>query len=320
MLSQIVSAQILPSFGSSRSGTTGMQFLKLGPDAASNGAAGTVVGHVKDASAAFWNPSGICVSDSQKLRFQVGQSRYFANMNLSHAALIFQNKRHAAFGLSIMSLNSPEMDVTTEFMPMGTGEKFGVSNLLVGFSYAQYLLDNFKFGLTVKYANENIAGVVSHNGLFDFGFQYLVGLRDVSFGVAISNFGFNVRPNGEVTITTLNAERQIDEFNEIAVPATFKLGATGTVIKKDKHWLMASLQLNHPTDNKESFAIGANYSYKELLFLRTGYQFGVQGLYPSCGFGLKLQRYFGDIQLDYSYTTRNILGSLHQVTLGFSLN
>ena len=50
-------AQILPTFGNSRSGTSGMQFLKVWPDARSGALGGAVTAIVNDPSAAYWNPA-----------------------------------------------------------------------------------------------------------------------------------------------------------------------------------------------------------------------------------------------------------------------
>jgi hypothetical protein len=45
-----VRAQVLPAFGATRAGTTGMQFLKIGPDARSAGLSGNFVALVNDVS------------------------------------------------------------------------------------------------------------------------------------------------------------------------------------------------------------------------------------------------------------------------------
>lgn len=311
-------SQLLPAFGASRSGTAGMQFLKLGPDARSNSLGGAVIAEINDPAAVYWNPSGIVGLDTQQFHMQFGHSEYFAGIGMSHAAMVWQPNGTRSFGISVLSLRSPEMDVTTEFMPRGTGQTFGVYNNLIAFSFAQVLTSNFKFGLTAKYANENIAGVQSHSGLVDFGFQYAVGLKDLRFGVAVSNFGFNVNPQGEIRLITLNGERQIENYEEIPVPATFQLGFSGTVWQKDDHQIKGNIQLNHPTDNQESVGIGFEYDKDDLLFIGTGYVIGSEGNYPSFGAGIDLQRYFGNMQINYCWLARNTLGSTHQISLGIA--
>jgi len=69
----IAQAQILPTFGNSRTGGSGMQFLKIAPDARSAAMSGSVVGLVNDASAMYWNPAGITSIDTGKVtaNFQI---------------------------------------------------------------------------------------------------------------------------------------------------------------------------------------------------------------------------------------------------------
>jgi len=313
-------AQLLPAFGGSRSGTTGLQFLKLGPDARSNALAGAVVGEINDEAAVFWNPAGIVELDTQKLHIQTGHTAYFAGVGINHASVVYQPERFRSFGIGLMNMRSPEMPVTTEFMPLGTGQTFSVNDLLVSFSYAQVLTENFRFGATLKYANENIAGVVAQAGLIDFGFQYEVGVRDLMFGVAISNFGFNVTPGGEIGLVGISGnETTIDNFEEFSVPASFKMGFSGTAYEKGMHKVRALLQLNHPTDNQESLALAFEYSRNGILYLRTGYALGQAGTYPSLGGGINLYRRFGNLRIDYAFLAKNSMGISQQVTLAASI-
>lgn len=314
-----LNAQILPAFGGSRSGTTGMQFLKIGPDARSNALAGSVVGEINSPSAIYWNPAGMVELDSQKLHFQTGNVQYFGGVDINHGTLVYQKDRYRSFGFAVMNMRSPEMAVTTEFMPTGTGQTYSVNDLMLAFSYSQVLTDNFRFGIALKYANENIMGIVSQAGLFDFGFQYRVGIKDLMFGVAISNFGFNVTPQGEIKLTTLKGETTVDGFEEIAVPATFRMGFSGSLYNKGIHRLKGLLQLNHPTDNQETVSFGFEYDRNDLLFLRTGYLIGFEGTYPTFGAGVNLKRRFGALRFDYAFVARQGLGYNQQFTLGLSV-
>ena len=319
LCSAVVDAQVLPAFGGSRSGTTGLQFLKLGPDARSNALAGSVVGEINDGAAAFWNPAGLVEMDTQKIHIQTGNTQYFAGVSMNHAAVIFQPVSYRSFGFSLMNMRSPEMVVTTEFMPKGTGQSYLVNDLMLAFTYSQVLTDNFRFGVGLKYANENIAGIVSQAGLFDFGFQYKIGIRDLMFGVAISNFGFNVNPQGEISLVNLRSTDIVDEFEEVSVPASFKMGFSGTAFEKGIHHIKANLQLNHPTDNQESVSMGLEYSRNKLLFVRGGYALGQDGNYPTFGIGLDLPRRFGELGFDYAFIAKNNLGFSQQFTLSIAI-
>ncbi|MFY8189587.1 MAG: hypothetical protein ACOVK9_01375, partial [Bacteroidia bacterium] len=78
-LSASLNAQVLPTFGNSRTGGSGIQFLKIPNDARSTAMGGAVVGITNDASAMFWNPAGITKVDTGRYNFQLAHTRYYAN-------------------------------------------------------------------------------------------------------------------------------------------------------------------------------------------------------------------------------------------------
>lgn len=314
-------AQILPSFGDSRTGTTGLQFLKIAPDARSASLAGSYNALVDDVAAVFWNPAGLTHIDSSKLHFQFGQTNYFAGIQQSYFGFAYSKSRLNFWGFQVINLTSGEMPVTTEFEPFGNGQVFSASNLLVGISFGKILSENFSFGISGKYVYENIYDVYIHNGIFDFGFIYNVGMNGkTKFAVGISNFGFNVSPSGKVVVSTLNGDKIVENFENVAVPAIFRLGLATRVWDKNYHQLSLVAQLNHPTDNNETLGIGAEYNLKKILFLRMGYEIGSdQNTIPTAGFGINLQRYFGGVTLDYGFNNKDLLGNVHRITLGIRL-
>lgn len=314
-------AQVLPSFGNSRTGTTGMQFLKIAPDARSMGMAGSYISTVSDLSALYWNPAGLSRIDTAKYHFQAGHTLYFAGINMSWGAFGMRTSRDAFFGINVMSLNVGEMEETTEFQPMGTGRTFSPSNFVLSASYARILSSNFTFGITGKYAHEGMAGVATNNVMFDLGLDYLIKeVRNLRFAVTLTNFGINVQPSGQVRILKTNGEEDVDEFETISVPTTFRLGASIDAIQKEKQNLRLSLQLNHPADNNETLALGAEYFFKKVFFVRTGYEFGQdEDGFPPIGFGIALPRRFGKITLDYSLNNKVRLGNVHRLCLGLQL-
>ena len=80
--------------------------------------------------------------------------------------------------------------------------------------------------------------------------------------------------------------------------------------------LTIAAQLNHPTDNNESYNFGVEYQWHQLLHVRTGYQFGVDENYlPSFGLGLLVKRKFGNIRFDYGFQAKKLLGVIHRITL-----
>ena len=314
---------VFPSFGDSRTGTAGLQFLKIAPDARSTGLGGAYLAKAEGADALYWNPAGITRMDSgRKADFAAHHTSYFGDVGVNYGTAALRQSFTRYWGVSILSLNSAEMDVTTELQPDGTGQTYRYNNIALGLSYAQILTDQFSFGVTLKYAYEGFYNIETHNGLIDLGFQYDIGLQGLGFGVAVSNFGFNVKPDGTVRLLDVSGERDSTNtsFEDIAAPASFRLGVKGDLWSNEDFLVQLNGQLNHPTDNNETYALGSEVSYKDRFFLRTGYLFGADdSRMPSLGLGIALPQRFGALRFDYSFNNIGNLGDLHRLGLGLSI-
>ncbi|HAP02183.1 MAG TPA: hypothetical protein DCQ93_09700 [Bacteroidetes bacterium] len=314
------SAQLLPLFGGTRTGTTGFQFLKNIPDARAAAMGGAIIAEVNDPSAMHWNPAGITKVDTQHFHFMAAQSSFLAGLNQQLVGGVYRKNSETFFGLSYIGFYTPMMNYTTEFQPTGTGQTFRAYDMALGVTLGRVLTSNFSFGITAKYLRESFSEVRTQSGVMDFGFQYEVGKANTRFAVCINNFGFTAEPRGTVISTTLNGVDTISGFEKIAAPAVFRLGIACDLMKKKENRITIAGQLNHPTDNNETVSLGGEYSWKENLFARTGYEFGQdEGGLPCFGFGVKFKRRFGIVQLDYGFSNKKSLGDIHRLTLGLSL-
>lgn len=314
-------AQLLPSFGDSRTGGSGMQFLKITPDARAMSLGGAGVATANDATAMYWNPAAITETDTAKFEVLLSQTRYFGDITANYAATVFKAGKLSYVGINVFSMQYGSMKETTEFEPLGTGRTFSVSNYYVGVTYAKILTNNFSFGLNGKFANEGFAGVNVNNVMFDLGLKYNVGVKNARFGINFSNFGLNVKPTGEVQILKFNGEQNITDFSTVTVPAIFRIGAAFDPIQTTEHNLSVIGQLNHPTDNNETYALAAEYTYLKLLHGRIGYEFASDAGYrfPSVGMGLTLKRRFGGIKCNVAWLPKNNLGNLLCLSIGVSI-
>ena len=310
-------AQLLPTFGNSRTGATGMQFLKVVPDARSSAMGGAVVGISNDASAMFWNPSAITQTDSAKSSYLLSHTYYTAASTISMAAVTIKTGTLSRLGIQALSMNYPKMEETTELQPYGTGRTVNLSNTLLGVTYAKILTDHFSFGLSSKWAHEAIGDVQTNMVLFDLGLTYDIGIKNARFGVAFSNFGMNVNPEGQVQMVNLSGNQIKTSFGEISAPGMFRIGGAFDPIHTPLNRLTLAMQLNHPTDNNESFAIGTEYAYRSILCSRAGWEFATDeaSSFPSTGLGVNIPRKFGAFRVDYSLVNRTRMGNMHRITL-----
>lgn len=317
---QKLQAQLLPAYGDSRTATTGWQFLKINPNTRAAGLSETYLAVANDVSSLYWNPAGLTQLDTSKYHFAIDHTDYAGGTNNEFAGLVYRAGSNTLLGLSMQYYNAGEMEVTTEFMPQGTGQQIMASDIAIGLSVARELTDQFSFGITVKYLREDLASVHNQNMAFDFGFRYDIGAANTRFAVGLQSFGFNTSPSGSVQTTLLSGDTLFTDFTEIAVPTVFRLGVAWDAIKNDRNMLTAAAQLNHPTDNNETYSLGFEYAWKQLFFARTGYTFSTDlNSYPALGFGLQLKKHFGTVKFDYGFTYQNIFGTVNRIGFGLTL-
>lgn len=308
---------IIPSLGNSRSGTSGFQFLKINPDARSSALGGSNVADAADASSLYLNPA--LAAQMRGNQIHLGHTQYFTDISLNYAAYVHR-MRSMAFGASLIYLDSGDMNETTEFNPFGTGRTFRAINMAAGLTFAQELTNLFSYGVSLKYVEERIAEFEAQTVVFDIGFFYRVGDTGLRFAVGLNNFGIDASPSGEVRRLDLNGEIRETEFEDVSPPTTFKMGAAYDVFTGDNFSVVGLAQLTNPADNAEQFSLGAEMSYLNQFYLRAGYEFGVdEASLPSFGVGFRLPVLNYSLGLDYGFSTRDRLGSLHRFALKFNL-
>lgn len=327
-----LAAPAVAQFGQERVGTSGFQFLKIPVDARGAALGEAVAASAADASSLFWNPAlaAQATRDGRGLAVGLAHTRYHADIGMSYAAGIARvGTPFGTFnlGLSLQSLDGGEMQETTELQPFGTGRTFGYSELAAGLTVSQALTDLFSYGVTAKYVRLSTIDLAAQTAMFDLGIFYRVGETGAELGVAMRNFGVGeATPNGEVDLIDVEGGvATTDEFEGIDLPTQFLLGVTYRLFRANaQHDLLVAGQLMNPSDNQERFTLGAEYTWNDLLILRTGYQFGLEeASAPSFGVGVLvpgLDGAFGTaLRLDYGYNRRDRLGDVHRIGLNLQL-
>lgn len=314
-----VKAQLIPNFGGQRAGLSTLSFLKNDMNPRSTAMSGASVAIDPDSYTIFSNPAG--AADLETFNASLSNYSLGAGVQQSFVSAIVPRKgKLSSIGLSLNMLNSGAMDVRTEFQPEGTGEKFYVTNLAVGATYAQQLSDMFSAGITFKYIYEQIDSYTNSTVAADVSFLYKTDYKDLNFAVMIQNFGGSSSINGDDLPADFNRGSGVESDN-YSVPTVFSLGASVIPWKQEKQSLLVSVQLNHPTDNAENYRIGVEYEYLKLLYLRAGYKLNVNSQpYPTFGFGLRHRVGGHPIFLNYAANPTEFLGVLHTVGLAFRIN
>ena len=313
-LTTVAEAQWLPAFGRSRIGTAGFQFLKIQPDARSAAMAGNAINLVNEPGVMFWNPAGLVHGADRPWAGQVNHLSYWSGIRMQSAALARRLESGDVMAFGLRHLQTGAMPVTTEFQPMGTGQTFNATNTSMGLAYARPLTDRFALGLSLNWIYEQMPDWRVHNATVDMGFRYDIGWREMRLAVGINHFGMNVTPQGRLLRPSLSRTDTLGTFESLAPPTVLRLGLSGLVYREGEHKVDGVVQLNHPTDQAESLGAAMEYSYRDLMFVRAGYEHqpGV-GQWPSWGLGWSLPRSFGNLRLDYAFAGRQGLGPVHRL-------
>jgi hypothetical protein len=302
-------AQLFPNLGGQRVGTSSLQFLKIGISARATGMAETFVAVANDISSLHYNPAGLVLFKENGLTFT--HTQWFVDTRLEHFGGVYHFGSNAV-GISVTSLRTEDMKVTTEYQPEGTGDYFRYSDLALGLSFARQMTDQFSFGATVRYVEENLGELKMRTVVGDLATYYKTGLGTSRFAVMISNFGGQVSPTGSVNLI---GGRVANNFQKFPPPTLFKIGFALEPWMNKNNRITTSIQLNSPNDNAENFSIGGEYAYKDFIFARSGYKFNVDAESFSAGAGIKFPISFANANLDYSIAKYKELGLTHRFSL-----
>ena len=308
-------SQLFPTLGGQRAGISTAQFLKIGVGGRATAMGESFVAVANDASALYWNPAGLVQFSDNQIMFS--HNSWVVDINHDFIGAVYHVSSSDAIGLSITSVTMPDMKVTTEFAPFGTGEYFSFSDLAVGISYARKMTDRFSFGGTIRYVEETLDKLKMRGVMVDLGTYYWTGLGSSRFAVAITNFGNEMAPDGEVVLV---GKRKKSEWQSFSPPTMFRIGFAFEPLNQEFQKVTTSIQLNHPNDNSENVSFGAEYNYtipeiNSSLFLRGGYKLNVDEQDFSFGAGVKIPLSIATFTLDYAYAGFARLGSAHRISI-----
>ena len=312
-------------------GTTSFQFLKVMPTARATAMGDAYATLAEGAEALFWNPAGVAASGAHEI--SVTHIPYLVDTRVSSLGYAFRAGAYGHVGVQIQSVDYGDIAETrTEnlgfngdgtYNPGLTGNTFGPSAFAVGVTYARDLTDRFSTGLTAKYVRESLYsgtyqdasgaeyGTAAGAALFDFGIRYKTGYRSLDVAMSVLNFG------PEVAF--------VDEG--FAAPLTFRIGASsdlvgpaGIVGQSDQNRLTLAYDLVQPNDYDQQMQFGLEYTFADVVSLRTGYKLNYDVEAFTFGAGIKTSVARTQLGVDYSYGGMGEdLSGVHRITLGARL-
>ncbi|MGH7495902.1 MAG: PorV/PorQ family protein [bacterium] len=317
-----------------RVGTTSFQFLKIPVGVRGIGMGNAFVAGAVDASAVYWNPSGLGWATNREVLFT--HINMPADINYDNVAFVLPLSATAGvFAVNVSVLHMDDLAVRTPFQPEGTGELFTSSDMAVSLAYSRQVSNRFTFGVKANYIREELAGYASDGVSFDAGLQYQTDFRSLRLGMVIQNFGPDTDFKGSYSDyrTSINTGGVVQTrgFDTAPLPITFKTGVFAdleTMLGMDLgENLKGNLggQFEHPGDNKERLNAGAELTFNERFSLRGGYNFNYDTDAFSVGFGVMMPiAEKNSLRLDYAYADQgdmtdssSFLTQPHRFSLAF---
>lgn len=288
-------------FDFSKSGTAGLQFLKIGVGAKQTGMGEASSSTVDDASSVFWNPAGLAWMKEKEV--YLSYSSWLVNSK--HAALSFAMPVQSFnIAISIISMQIEEFEETTVQVPEGTGRMVSAGDILFGVSIARAFTEKLSIGGQIKFVQEKLDDVTFENVLFDIGTIYFTGWRDLRLAFTLQHFG----PD----------KRMVDQ--KIRMPLLFRVGLADNIYFEEDIRITLAADLVHPTDNNEWVNFGLQAEFMNSFSLRGGYRLNADGGNLTFGFGLVSPVVYGyRPTLDYSYSSfGDVFGSVHRFSMGLT--
>jgi hypothetical protein len=308
------------SLGDQRVGTSSGSFLRIGVGARAVAMGGAYVAVCDDITACAWNPAGLVHVTGSELAFNYVS--WPADISYSHACYglpveVLEGTVAIQFG----SLSTDLME-TTEYHPYGTGREFSFTDWLFGISVARSFTDRFSGGFAVKYVREElgveVGGPVTNALVMDAGTYYRIGPRDMRLAVALTNFGSDMSPAGSFDKSTPSGPTDAD-YEGFAPATEFRFGIALEPVKRD--WLntVVDIELSHPADNEETFRLGGEAVFMDVLSVRAGHDINADELKTSLGVGARTDLFSVGASFDYAATLSDYLGTVHRFSLTLRL-
>lgn len=310
-------------------GSTGAQFLKIGVGARAMGMGGAYASIAGDATALAWNPAGIGTIESIQLSAE--HTTWVAGMDHNFIGLVVPITDRFNLAFHTIYITSGGIEITTIDNPEGTGSSYDVSDVAAGITSSVRLTTQLTFAATVKYLQERIYDVQSGGVAADAGAWYATGYRSLTIGFAILNLGFDQKFSGRSLEFRYNptgtGEPPVEsELQTLAysLPLMFRASGSFDVFEMfdepvEGHTLKAVLDFVQHADTPEQLIMGAEYTWQNVLSVRSGYVMNADELSWSAGGGARLDLSGARLEANYAVSSLGRFGLGHRfgISVGY---
>lgn len=322
----------------SRVAQRGANFLEIGVGARARAMGDAFSGLATGASATFWNPAGL--GGTEQFGVAYTYASLYGDLDINHQfAAVVLPIFGGGLGASYIRLDSGDMVRTDESNPGGddpsAGDTFNFTSQAVGVHYGRRLTDRLQVGFSGRMITEGISQASINWWSLDFGTLFNTGLYGITLGATLANVGPTSRYEGGLIQTRITTDQAFPFGMPVrytttgyTLPTTFRFalvsslvgGPDGLFSQGGKHDFKLAGELNDAVDTDVQMAIGTEYNFNRIIFLRAGKKF-VNEAYAdefrsfghalSVGGGFRLPAFGSYLSFDYAYTNMGELNNVH---------
>ena len=318
-----------------RAGSAGATDLLINPWARSSAWGSAGLSSVNGLEAVFLNVAGLAYADQTEVQFcRTNWMGNISGIGLNSAGLAQRVGEAGVLGISFVSLNYGDIEITTTALPEGGIGYFNPSSTNFTISYAKKFSSSISGGMNLKVVSQSISNVSAQGVAIDAGIRYVTGDQDnIKFAISLKNVGPPMSYSGDgLSLDMLNpstslAIGMVQRSSSFEMPSQLSIGTSYDFIFSENSVLTAAgsfsansfsrdqfhggLKWKVKTD-KASFGLMGGFVYEQGIFNADEMATALSG--PCGGFSFEFP--FGDsgsnIGINYAYR-QSVLGGIHTV-------
>ncbi len=263
-----------------RSGQAGASELLINPWARSTGWGNAGMAQIRGLEGIWSNVAGTAFTNKTELIFAHTDWLKGADISIYSFGFTQSVGEGGALGLAVMSMNFGDIPITTTEYPDGGLGNFSPSLMNISMSYAKAFSNSIYAGFVLKIISQSISDISAQGVAIDAGIQYVTGVDEhIHFGISLKNIGPTMSFSGDGLSlrafipgqeTQFTLEQRSEAFE---LPTQLVIGtAYDFLFPNDYRFTMAG-NFTSNSFTKDQITIGAEFSLKDYVLLRTGYTY-----------------------------------------------
>ena len=318
-----------------RAGSAGATDLLINPWARSSAWGSAGLSSVNGLEAVFLNVAGLAYADQTEVQFcRTNWMGNISGIGLNSAGLAQRVGEAGVLGISFVSLNYGDIEITTTALPEGGIGYFNPSSTNFTVSYAKKFSSSISGGMNLKVVSQSISNVSAQGVAIDAGIRYVTGDQDnIKFAISLKNVGPPMSYSGDgLSLDMLNPSTSlsigmVQRSSSFEMPSQLSIGTSYDFIFSENSVLTAAGSFSANSFSRDQFHGGLKWKVKtdKASFSLMGGIVYEQGIFNAdematalsgpCG-GFSFEFPFGDsgsnIGINYAYR-QSVLGGIHTV-------